>query len=408
MIRIQKVSAVAAILLCCLGMTTCTANSFCLCGSSAAASRFAYALLEFDTIAAFTINASTGALTTVNGSPFGGNISPQYGTSDPAGKFLYAVDQFNGNIYGFSIDQTTGALTAVPGSPFKVSSSQPRVPIVDPTGSFLYVTHQDTCGDDCQGAVSAFKIGTDGSLTQIAGSPFTTDYGTLGVAITPNGQFLYTMNGVNCCRTADSISAFQVNTTTGALTEISGSPFSVPGTPSFAVIHPNGGFLYPIVASEGPAVIPFTINASTGALTATSNFYQLGQNPMGIDLDSIDNFLFISNNGTPSATNSVDGSISAFSINVTTGALTAVTGSPFAATGSNPYQVAVDRSCKYLYVTNNNPGKGTAGDYVLAFAIDPTAGTLTTVPGSPFTTGTSGPPQGIVLTPHRSTTGTTP
>jgi 6-phosphogluconolactonase (cycloisomerase 2 family) len=355
-------------------------------------------MLEFDTIAAFDINGSTGVLTPVNGSPFGGNISPFYGTSDPAGKFLYAVDQNNGRIYGFSIDATTGALTAVPGSPYSPSASQARIPLVDPSGSFLYVTHQDSCGDDCQGAVSAYKINADGSLTEITGSPYSTDYGTFGIAIQPSGKFLYTMNGRNCCRSANTISVFQVDPASGALTPINGSPFTAAGTPFLAAIHPNGNFLYAISGGEGFALVVYSIGAS-GTPSATSAFYQLGQNPQSLDIDAIDNFLFVGDNGSTGSA-PVDGSIRVYRMNAVDGTLMPVTGSPFTTTGSNPLQVAVDRSCRFLYVTNNNPGKGMAADYVLGFAIDPLAGTLTAVPGSPFATPSGGPPQGIVLTPH--------
>ena len=401
--RVRILLGVAGILLLSLGTAACVFDSStCKCAVSSTASKFAYVMLEFDTIAAFTIDASTGGLTAVSGSPFGGNINPVYGASDPAGKFLYAVDQSAGSVDSFSIDQTTGALTAVPGSPVRLNPSEARVPIVDPSGSFLYITHLDSCGDGCKGAVSAFKIGTDGSLTAIAGSPYTTDYGTLGIAMRPDGKFLYTMNGANGGGTVADISAFQVDPTSGALTQVSGSPFPGSAIPLFAAVHPSGNFLYAIVAGEGFAVEPFSIDPTTGALTSTDNFFPLGQNPMGIDVDAVDNLLFVANNGSPSATNSVDGSISVFQMNATTGALTQVTGSPFTTTGSNPFQPAVDRSCKFLYVTNNAPARGSVANYVLAFAIDPLSGSVTAVPGSPFATPSGGPPEGIVLAPHQA------
>jgi len=402
--RVRILLGVAGILLLSLGTAACVFDSStCICAVSPTASKFAYVMLQTDTIAAFTINASTGGLTAVSGTPFGGSINPVYGASDPAGKFLYAVDQSAGSVDGFSIDQTTGALTAVPGSPVRLNPSEARVPIVDPSGSFLYITHQDTCGDDCKGAISAFKIGTDGSLTEIAGSPYATDYGTIGIAMRPDGKFLYTMNSANCCRTVDTISAFQLDPTSGALTQVSGSPFPAGAVPLFAAVNPNGNFLYAIEGGEGCcAVVPFSIDPTTGALSSAGTFYVAGQNSLGIDVDAVDNLLFVANNGSPSATNSVDGSISVFQMNATTGALTQVTGSPFTTTGSNPFQLAVDRSCKYLYVTNNNPGKGSAANYVLSFAIDPLSGSVTAVPGSPFATPSGGPPEGIVLAPHQA------
>lgn len=399
--HIRTLLGVAGVLLLALGTNSCVNSSTCQCAQSSAASKFAYVMLEFDTIAAYSINPNTGGLLPVTGSPFGGNISPFYAAADPAGKFLYAVDPNAGLLYGFSIDQTTGALTAVPGSPYTPSASEARVPLVAPSGNFLYVSHLDSCGDDCQGAISAYKINADGSLAELPGSPFPTDYGTLGIAIQPSGNFLYAMNGTNCCRTANSISAFQVNPTSGVLSQITGSPFPISATPSLAAIQSDGNFMYVIVAGEGSAVAPFSINASSGVPTSTGSFFQVGQNPQGIDLDVVDSFLFVANNGLPGTT---DGSISVFRFNSTTGALTPATGSPVMTAGSNPLQLAVDRSCRFLYVTNNNPGKGTAGDYVLGYSIDALAGTLMAVSGSPFATPSGGPPQGIVLTPHQAPT----
>jgi 6-phosphogluconolactonase (cycloisomerase 2 family) len=403
--RIRVLGGIAGILSLSLGISACTGNGTCQCSLSATASKFAYVMLEFDTIAAFTINPTTGGLTALSGSPFGGNISPFYAASDPAGRFLYAVDPNSQNIYGFAINSATGALTPVPGSPFITNAALPEQPLVDPTGKFLYVSNLDSCGDDCTGAVSAFKINTDGSLTEITGSPYDADYGTLGLAITPDGKFLYAMNGQNCCSTGADISAYQVDPVSGALSEINGSPFNAGAIPSLAAIQANGAFLYVIVGGEGWAVEPFSINAATGALATTDSYFPLGNNPQGIDVDAIDNLLFVSNNGTPGQ---ADGSISVFHMNTSTGVLTEITGSPFTTPGSNPFQLAVDRSCKYLYVTNNNPGLGTAADYVLGFTIDALTGTLTAVPGSPFATPSGGPPQGIVLTPHRTGTTTGP
>ncbi len=413
--RIQFALGAAGIAMLCLGTVACVKGT-CQCALSVAASKFAYVMLQFDTIAAFTINASTGGLTPVAGSPFGGSISPLYGAADPAGKFLYAVVPGTGNVYGFSIDQTTGALTAVPGSPFSLRASEPDVPIVDPSGSFLYITHLDSCGDDCKGAISAFKIGPDGSLTEIAGSPYTTDYGTMGIAVHPSGQFVFAVNGKNCCRTSVTVSVFRADATSGALTQITGSPFPAgESIPLFAAVHPNGKFLYvteqnlPVGGGAIGGVATFSIDPTSGALAPISGFFtNAGVDPLGIDVDAIDNLLFVANSGDASAAPPADGSISAYRMDGTTGALTNVQGSPFTTKGSNPFQPAVDRSCRFLYVTNNNPGLGTAADYVLGFQIDPLTAALTAAPGSPFATPSGGPPQGIVLTPHRAATSTGP
>lgn len=65
--------------------------------------------------------------------------------------------------------------------------------------------------------------------------------------------------------------------------------------------------------------------------------------------------------------------VGAYTINQTTGALTAVAGSPFP-DPSGAFGVAVDPSSNFLYVSNSGPG---APLYV--FAIDPTTGAITEI-----------------------------
>ena len=72
--------------------------------------------------------------------------------------------------------------------------------------------------------------------------------------------------------------------------------------------------------------------------------------------------------------------VSGYTINPSTGALTAIAGSPFAA-GFAPFSVAVDPSGRFAYVANVNSGN------VSGYTIDPTTGALTAIMGSPFPAG---------------------
>ena len=69
-------------------------------------------------VSAYTINASTGVLTPVTGSPFATGVSPFSVTTDPSGKFLYVANGDSGTVSAFVIDATTGALAPVANSPF--------------------------------------------------------------------------------------------------------------------------------------------------------------------------------------------------------------------------------------------------------------------------------------------------
>ena len=95
------------------------------------------------TVSAYSINSSTGALTQVSGSPFATGTGPQGIAADPAGKFLYVANYGAGGgntVSAYMINASSGALTQVSGSPFTIGSSGsgPIALAVDPTGKFLY------------------------------------------------------------------------------------------------------------------------------------------------------------------------------------------------------------------------------------------------------------------------------
>ena len=119
----------------------------------------------------------------------------------------------------------------------------------------------------------------------------------------------------------------------------------------------------------GPHVAGFSINVGTGALTALagSPFASPSTEAYAITTDPAGQFLFLS------AAN--DAQVVVFAINQTSGALTTV--GTFATTGFAG-GITTDGLGKYLYVTQAN-----LGTEVTAFAIG-TSGALTAVVGSPF------------------------
>jgi 6-phosphogluconolactonase (cycloisomerase 2 family) len=137
----------------------------------------------------------------------------------------------------------------------------------------------------------------------------------------------------------------------------------------------NGQFLYvPWVPQGQTATVQvFSIAHSSGALTAvTGSPFALNTTASdSIAADPKGRFLFVGD--------SVTGVISALSINSTTGALTVAPGSPFAVSGANPTHLAVDGTGTYLYATVS-----ARNGVVFGFSIDQTTGALTPIPGSPF------------------------
>src|SRR5205085_12538083 len=114
--------------------------------------------------------------------------------------------------------------------------------------------------------------------------------------------------------------------------EVSGRPFSTGCSPRTIAIDPAGKCLYATISSSfmgaSTAVYAYAIDATSGAVTSIAGSpFTAGENPVSAAVDVSGRFLFVANNANTANGNSV----SAFTIDPGTGALTAVPGSPFAA-----------------------------------------------------------------------------
>lgn len=214
------------------------------------------------TIQAFTIDHSTGALTTISGSPFA-TAGADSITSDPAGRFLFVGNQTTGSVSVFRINATTGALVAAPGSPFFAFNLDfAEILAVDGTGNFLYV------GQDFAALpVHGFSIDqNNGALSPLVGSPFS--LGVAGVRTDFTGKFAV---GLSRVFGDNHLYVFAIDLTTGGLTPVNNSPFATTmATPENLRIHPSSHFVYAFgvdSSSFSAATEGFTIDSSSGALT---------------------------------------------------------------------------------------------------------------------------------------------
>jgi len=289
----------------------------------------------------------------------GGSNSPQIVnlTGTGLGTPQFLYVNGSGAIGLFSISLANGQLT---NDGVAASPSGEAILGLDPTARFLF--------ESGGAGLYAYTVnGATGALTSVSGSPFSAG-AAFGVAVDPSGRFVYVGDNAST-----DLYAFAINLATGALASISGSPFTVGSGPQGVVADPTGRFLY-VVAPNG--VSAFTINAATGALTgikgspfaADSNAYLAAIDPAG-------KFLYVGNN--------VSNTVSAFVINPTSGALTAVKGSPFAC-AADCNGMKVDLLGRFLYASNFD------NDTISAYAINGGTGALTPIMGSPFAGGSSG------------------
>ena len=106
----------------------------------------------------------------------------------------------------------------------------------------------------------------------------------------------------------------------------------------------------------------YSIDQTTGALTSIGSVPS-DNTPFGMAIDPTGRFVYVANR------NSHD--VSAYAINPRTGALTAVPGQPFSVGGNTPNSVTVDRTGRFAYTANQ-------GDNTISvFTIDRSTGTLT-------------------------------
>ncbi len=326
--------------------------------------RFIYVLNSgAGSIASFQIDPVSGSLQS-SGTQAAGT-KPVSLTGYPNTKVLYAVNSGSNDISVYAIDQTTGVLTPVSGGPFKAGTTPFKLTL-DAAGRYAYVTNSGS-NDIYSYTVDA----NTGALSEIANSRMATGTQPFEVLLHRTGKFAYVANVGSA-----NISAYAVDPATGVLSALVGSPFATNGVPGDVTtfnggrapmsLHPNGRLLF-VRSTVAKTLSVFTIDPNSGALSpAPGSPYAVGDGAVMHSLDPTGHWLFVANRGTVQG----PGSISVFAVDADSGALTEVSGSPFALSGG-PDWVSVDPSGTYVYACSS------ATDLVYSFKINQTTGVLT-------------------------------
>jgi 6-phosphogluconolactonase len=238
-------------------------------------------------------------------------------------------------------------------------------------GNFVYTNNG--------GTVSGFKTAINGSLSEIAGSPF--QMGEPGlvfgkdIKVSQSGNLLFVSN-----TTAPTISVFSIDSNTGFLTPVAGSPFQTGTGPVDGLLFgltPGGKFLFAANVSSGKVAV-FSI-ASDGVLTAVSG------SPFSVDSGGFGNqtILYNQRNNMLYVTNAGAAQISIFEVGPTGGLSFEPLSSFFMGDENNedrrPRDAEFNQAGTLLYVLS-------ADDTILVFDIA-ARGSLMLVNGSPFTVG---------------------
>jgi 6-phosphogluconolactonase (cycloisomerase 2 family) len=290
------------------------------------------------TLAGYSISTS-GKLSSVTNSPYSLGYIPTALAVTPGNAYLYVGSLFGLYVYSINSD---GSLTAAVGGASQASVLAQSMAI-SPDGNWLFVLNAFTviAGAAATGTISEFAINsTTGALTPEAGTSFivsSTSPSAQDIVVSPNGNFVIAALGTG----GDVV--FPFNTSTGAFgnTYQNLSPPSSTSDNALAV-GPNSDYLYiarsGVSGSSGLAV--YSITASNGALTQVSGSpYTTGNGPYSVAFANTGNYLYVGNR--------TDNTISGFS--VASGKLTALSGSPYT-TGAQPIGIVKDRTGAYMLV----------------------------------------------------------
>ena len=362
------VKRAAALFLVCVSLATWVG-----CGPTS--SNYMYvAIPGSNEIVVYREDPNSGILTQLVGSPILAGLAVQALVIHPSGKFLYAANSGEGDVSLFNIS-SGGGLTENP--PRTNVGNAPTLIAMDAAGTFLYV------GNSGSNDISVFSISaSNGALTpvlQTSGQTAPIGLSPINMEVSPSGGVLYVTGAVSIGGTSQGIiEAFSL--TQGVLSVLPTSPYSTGINPYGLAITPKGGFLY-TANNIDDSISEFTINAAGNAAgsppgslapLANSPFGQPYAGPQALQIDKSGTYLYVANQASTS--------VAGYSIG-SDGALTGLTTNPFD-TGSGPSVLANDKAGKYLFVGNQK------SPAIQSFSLDTGSGTLTsvatyTLPGTP-------------------------
>ncbi len=278
----------------------------------------------------------------VPSSPFAVGDFPQGGATTPDGAFLYLANTSGDTLSGFAV-QPDGSLVEVPGSPV-TGLTNPQD--VDADSARVYVVEGSGAND-----VRVYDRGMDGSLAEVAGSPFSTGgSASQHIAVAPSGAFLVTANAGD-----DTVSVLTIGGG-GALSAIAGSPFADGDEPQGLVVRADSGRLF-VADCVGDTISVFDLAGDGTPTEVTGSPFAAGNCPLAIDVVPGGDLIYVT---------SFDG-VSGYTV-AGDGTLTGVAGNPLvAAAGLTTQALAISPDGTRLWVPWRDPVNDTG--VLRAFAI---------------------------------------
>jgi 6-phosphogluconolactonase len=289
------------------------------------------------------------------------------------GDYLYVANGSNTFLAGFGVS-STGTLSVLNNSPYNNGVAAQSL-AVTPANTFLYAGTTN--------GIYVYAINSDGSITvQNNGSAAAQDVVATAMQVDSTGNYLLAV-GISTSMQAQAIGIYTINTTSGVLTPVTGSPLALYTgkastativTPTGLLITPNNSYVYASLGTLGVQVLTLGSGGalSTGSAVTLLPPFSTSTSPtdQGVASDPNSAFLFVAETNT---------GLRAFSIG-TGGTLSEISGSPYAV-GTGPTAVILDATGSYVYVANKGSNN------ISAFTLTAASGKLAAVAGSPFSSG---------------------
>ncbi len=345
----------------------------------------------------YAADSHTGALRPAAPTVSSGGTGPVALAVTPDYANLYVANQGNNTIVQFSVSGS-GVLTQ------KTSTSLGATPIslaVNSAGTYLYVVTGPTA--TTQGALTEYQLSSGSIVTPATAtenlallSPYSGDtIVPTGVVVLANGNAVYVSaydqsaaytSGKTSTSGAHPGWVFGYAVAGGALSGVAGSPYQAGVKPSALATDPTNRFVF-VTDFSSSSLIGFEVESGDW-LYAMNGLFKTGNDPSAITIDPRGLYIYLSN--------SLDSTVSAYSIALPTGIPSTVvnsTSSSANATDTDPVAIIVDPSLgRFVYTANNQ------GDSISGFELNPNTGAITATQAAPYPTGAN--PTALIAIPH--------
>ncbi|HEY5603448.1 MAG TPA: beta-propeller fold lactonase family protein [Gammaproteobacteria bacterium] len=250
--------------------------------------------------------------------------------------YAFVLDQVSESLISYRIDIATGDFKEAARAK---TGKQPVAVAQDPLNRFVYVANAGSNN------VSAFAIDSaSGALTEVEGSPYAVGENPRSIAVDANGWYLYTLN-----HGSQDMSVFLIHVKKGQLAEAQGSPVPIKKQLLNLATDPTSRFVY-INSRDGKSVSVYRYRQAV-----TPSIFEISEHGSPFVFDTVPNDLVVDPTGRFALVLQGEAQqVSMFNVHVATGALEPIKENlqPYKIAGKHAVQAAFHPSGKFAYVLN--------------------------------------------------------